>query len=183
MVGAQEDVLFQCGLSVGTGQHLPDVRWVRSPAESRLLFVSSGRRAGGPALRARWGRTSQLAPAGWGTSRLTFDPCWTCPPPAGAAWGAPPPTALPALGGRPGTLAKAHFRAKFWVYLGAYGGGRVHTVVLSRCGETLQGWWEQLARRGLHPPPKAALSAVCETPRPGPPWRAGAPGVGGASGR
>lgn len=100
---------------------------------------------------------------GWGTSRLTFHPCWTCPPPAGAAWGAPPPTALPALGGRLGTLAKAHFGAKFWVHLGAYGGwGRVHTVVLSRCAQEglfLQGRWEWLAQTGS--PPTSQGSPLC----------------------
>lgn len=123
--------------------------------------------------------------AGVGASRLALDPCWTCPPPAGGAGGTPPPAAFPALGRMPGTLAKAHFGAKFWVHLGAYG-GRVHAVVLSRRtqeGLFLQAPRERLAQTGPQPASQGSPLALCEMPRPGPPRRAGTLGLGGASGK
>ena len=90
---------------------------------------------------------------------------------SGCRGGGPPPAAFPALGGMPGTLAKAHFGAKFWVHLGAYG-GRVHAVVLSRCtqeGLFLQAQWERLAQTGPQPASQGSPLALCEMPRPGPP--------------
>lgn len=111
------------------------------------------------------------AAGGGRPSRLTLDPCWTCPPPAGGAGGAPPPAALPALVGVPGTLAKAHFGAKFWVDLGAYGSG-VPTVVLSRRAQKglfLQAQWERLAQTRPQPASRGSPLAVCEMPGPGPP--------------
>ena len=114
-----------------------------------------------------------------------MDPCWTCLPPAGGAGGAPPPAALPALVEVPGTLAKAHFGAKFWVGLGAYGSG-AHTVVLSRRAQEglfLQAQRERLAQTAPQPASQGSPLAVCEMPRPGPPGELAALGLGGASGR
>lgn len=64
----------------------------------------------------------------------------------------------------PGTLAKAHFGAKFWVHLGA--------LVLSRHAQEglfLQAQWERLAQTGPQPASQGSPLALCEMPRPGPP--------------